>query len=75
MMNDWGNDNLKIGDLVILHATGPGYMRDLVEDNGIGMVVRLETPPRGSLQTYDVEVLTSKGVVTTYRQHIEKIND
>lgn len=74
-MNDWSNDTLKVGDLVILHSAAPGYMRDLLEDKGMGVVVELDTPPRGSLQTYDVTVLTPKGMVKTYRQHIERIDD
>ena len=74
-MNDWSNDNLQVGDLVILHGQAPGYMRSMLEDNGLGVVVNLDTPPRGSLQTYDVTVLTPKGIINTYRQHIEKIND
>ena len=74
-MNDWSNDNLQVGDLVILHGQPPGYMRSMLEDSGLGVVVNLDTPPRGSLQTYDVTVLTPKGIINTYRQHIEKIND
>lgn len=74
-MNDWSNDNLQIGDLVILHTQPPGYMRSMVEDQGLGVVVELDTPPRGSLQTYDVIVLTPKGIVNTYRQHIEKVTN
>jgi len=73
-MNDWSNDNLQIGDLVILHGHPPGYMRSMVEDKGMGVVMRLDTPPRGSLQIYNVTVFTSQGMVNTYRQYIEKVS-
>lgn len=75
-MNDWSNDNLAVGDLVIIHSSAPGYMRDMIENKGMGLVTSLQTPPRGSLQTYNVQVLTSGGVlITTYRQYLEKVND
>lgn len=70
-MNDWSNDDLQVGDLVIVHGQPPGYMRDMIESQGMGIVVSLSRPPRGSLQTYDVTVLTPKGTVLTYRQYLE----
>jgi hypothetical protein len=73
MMGDWSNDDLQVGDLVILHNAAVGYMRDMLEDKGMGVVVDLDTPPRGSLQTYNVKILTPKGIVNTYRQYIEKV--
>lgn len=73
MMNDWSNDTLQIGDLVILHSASAGYMRDMLSDKGMGVVMRLDTPPLGSLQIYNVTVLTPQGMVNTFRQYIEKV--
>jgi hypothetical protein len=72
-MNDWSNDELQLGDLVIVHGQPPGYMRDMLESQGMGIVISLSRPPQGSLQTYDVTVLTPKGRVDTYRQYLEML--
>ena len=62
-------------NLVKVHGVSPGYMRALVEDKGVGLVTSLYIPPRGSLDTFTVEVLTPTGIINTYRQYLEKIYD
>ena len=75
-MNDWSNDTLQVGDLVRIYVGPPGYMRDCgIDSKGLGVVISLDTPPRGSLQTYDVTVLTPGGLITTYRQCLEKLDN
>ena len=72
-MNDWSNDGLQLGDLVIVHRQPPGYMRDMMEYRCLGIVISLSRPPQGSLQTYNVTVLTPRGRVDTYRQYLEAV--
>lgn len=75
-MNDWSNDTLQVGDLVRIYVGPPGYMRDCgIDSKGYGVVTSLDTPPRGSLQTYNVTVLTPGGLITTYRQCLEKLDN
>lgn len=64
-MNDWSNDNLVPGDLV--HV----YNRPLSPRTGI--VLSLNTPPRGSLQIYDAQVLIDGTTVNVYRHDMYRI--
>jgi hypothetical protein len=65
-MNDWSNDTLKPGDLVHVWSQARSPVT--------GIVVSLNTPPKGSLQVYDAQVLIDGAVVNVYRQNMHRIS-
>jgi len=67
-VNDWSNDYLAPGDLV--HV----YNRPFLVPQ-CGIVISLDTPPRGSLQVYDAQVLIEGTVVNVYRYDMYRITD
>lgn len=83
-MNDWSNDDmqpgdlvdvrLKPGDLVHIHSANarmsPIRWQPLVRN---AIVIALDPPPVGSLQTYDATVLLPDGrIITAYRQNLQR---
>ena len=66
-MNDWSNDNLAPGDLVHVYS--------LPQTPAIGIVISLNTPPKGSMQIYDAQVLVEGKIVNVYRQNMYRITD
>jgi hypothetical protein len=66
-MNDWSNDNLAPGDLVHVYS--------LPQTSAVGIVVSLNTPPKGSMQIYDAQVLVEGRIVNVYRQNMYRITD
>lgn len=65
-MNDWSNDTLQPGDLV--------HVWNEVRSPLTGIVVSLNTPPKGSLQIYDAQVLIDGRIVNVYRQNMYRIS-
>lgn len=70
MMGDWSNDDLDVGDLVEIFTVST--LRKM-ETPQLGFVLECHRPPRGSLQVYDVVIMTSDGPVSAPRNYLKKV--
>lgn len=70
MIGDWSNDDLAPGDLVEIFTIST--LRKM-ETPQVGFVIQCNRPPPGSLQVYDIVVMTSQGTVPIPRNYVKKV--
>jgi len=67
---DWSNDDLHVGDLVELHTVSTLRKMEMPQ---LGFVLECNPPPKGTLQVYDVVIMTSEGPISAPRNYLKKV--
>ena len=70
-MGDWSNDDLAPGDLVEIFTVSTLRKMEIPQ---LGFVVECHRPPPGTLQVYDVVIMTSAGMISAPRNYLKKVS-